>query len=66
MPSRLIISSVNRNTPDKRAERRSAAPWTCRCCSISPFMRRPARHMWTVSDVTDTAATMASGPSSHS
>jgi len=34
--------------------------------SMSPFIRRPARHMWMTSHATDAAATMASGPSSHS
>ena len=33
---------------------------------MSPFMCRPARHMWTIIHVTEAAATIASGPSSHS
>jgi hypothetical protein len=34
--------------------------------SISSFMRRPARHICTVSVATEIAATSASGPSSSS
>ena len=62
MPSRVIISSVN--TED--AEERRAADFAdeaSSCPSISRFMCRPARHMWTVSDATRTAATSASTPS---
>ena len=47
---------------DARARPRSTRRWP----SISPFIRRPVRHMWTVREATETAATSASGPSSHS
>ncbi len=33
---------------------------------MSPFIRRPVRHMCTIIHVTDAAAMSASGPSSHS
>ena len=61
MPSRLIIRTVNRNTPSKGPE---PARWleVRSRPSMSPFMCRPARHMWTVIEATETAATMASGP----
>ena len=62
IPSRVIMSSVNPNTPRNapvpalRVDARSFP-------SISSFMRRPARHICTVSDATMTAATIASTPS---
>src|SRR3954447_16268811 len=64
-PSRLIIRSVNRNTPVNAAAPGRAVDSFSRP-SISPFMRRPVRHMWTIIQATETAATSASGPSSHS
>ena len=65
MPSRLIMSTVNRNTP---ANAPAPARWVDVRSrpSMSPFMCRLARHMWTVIAATDTAATIASGPSSLS
>ena len=62
MPSRVIISSVNRNTPAN-----AAAPRLQRRGLQMPFdvaldaLR--VRHMWTVSDATEIAATIASTPS---
>ena len=65
MPSRLIISSVKRKTPANAAAPGRAVD-DCRRPSMSPFMRRPVRHMWMIIQVTEAAATSASGPSSHS
>jgi hypothetical protein len=65
IPSRLIIRLVKRKTPAK-----AAAPARSldvrRRPSIAPFIWRPARHMCIVITATDTAAMIASGPSSHS
>ena len=62
IPSRVIISSVNMNTP-----KNAAAPVFTDDASSLPsmwrFMCRPARHMCTVSDATSTAATRARTPS---
>ena len=62
MPSRVIISSVNRKTPA------NAAPPVfiddeCRRPSMSFLIRFAVRHMCTVSEATDTAATNARTPS---
>ena len=65
IPSRLTISSVKRKTPVNAAVPGFTLD-DCRRPSISPFIRRPARHMWTIIQVTEAAATMASGPSSSS
>ena len=51
MPSRVIISSVKQKTPQKAAapvltDEAASLP------SMSFFMCRPARHMWTVSEAT--------------
>ena len=62
MPSRVIISSVNRNTPANALAPTFRADCS-RCSSISRFMRCACRHMWTMSDATSTAATRARMPS---
>ena len=55
MPSRVIISSVNRKTP-MNAARPVFIVELKRLLSMSFLMRRAVRHMWTVSDATETAA----------
>ena len=62
MPSRVIIRSVNRKTPANAALPLFIAE-VCRRPSMSFLMRLAVRHMWTVSDATDTAAASASRPS---
>ena len=62
MPSRVIISSVKAKTPTKAARPVLTDDAASRP-SMSFFMCRPARHMWTVSDATRTAATMPRMPS---
>ena len=62
MPSRVIMRSVNMNTP-KNAAPPERADDASRRPSMSRFRWRPARHMWTVNDATSTAATRASTPS---
>jgi hypothetical protein len=62
IPSRVIISSVNRNTPAK-AEAPVFIALLERCPSMSLLIRRAVRHMWMVSEATDTAAITASRPS---
>ncbi len=62
MPSREIISSVNRNTPTQAAVPVFSVD-SRRWPSISLLIFFAVRHMCTVSDATDTAATMARMPS---
>ncbi len=54
IPSRLIIRSVNRNTPMNAAV--PGFTLDCfRCVSMSPFIARPLRHMCTTIQVTGRA-----------
>ena len=62
IPSRPIISSVNRKTPSNA---RRAGPHRCSTAggsSISPFIRRPVRHMWTVTRCTGAGRHERKGP----
>ena len=62
MPSRVIISSVKQEHADERRAaglQRRGSRWP----SISLLIRLPARHMCTVSEATESAATSASTPS---
>ena len=60
--TRVIINSVKTKTPTNAAAPVLAVD-VARRPSISAFIRRPARHMCTVSDATSTAATTARTPS---
>ena len=62
MPSREIISRVNRNTPSHAAVPVFSVD-VRRCPSISPLIFRAVRHMCTVNVATDAAAVSASTPS---
>ena len=62
MPSRVIISSVNRNTPSIALDPLLAAD-VARRPSISVLSRLACRHMCTMSVATSTAAVSASTPS---
>ena len=62
MPSRVIISSVNRNTPSSALAPAFAAD-AARLPSISAFRRLAWRHMCTINEATSTAAVRARMPS---
>ena len=57
----MIISSVKTNTP-QNAPAPAFTDDAASLPSMSFFMCRPARHMWTVSDATMKAATIAEDP----
>ena len=59
MPSRVIISSVNTKTPRNAAVPAARPSWPDEASSRPSMFScicRPARHMWTVSEATRTAA----------